>query len=276
MRLEGKRVILTGATGGIGRELVAELLQRKASIVMVGRRAQALELLAGEMRQCGHDSDHGLFHVDADVTTEEGRERVVSFSQDALGGVDVLINLAGAMSFSQFSSESAETTEHLFQTNVLAPMQLTRLLLPQMVAQGSGEIVNAGSIFGSIAFAWFTTYSSTKFALRGFSEALRRELQGSGVGVSYIAPRAVRTSFNSNQVIEMCKATGTALDDPAWVASAIIESIEGERRERYLGFPEKMFVRINSLFPRLVDRALEGHNRIAKKFLSLQESPDVG
>ena len=267
MKLEGRRIVVTGATGGIGREVVGLLLQRKASVVMVGRNGQALKQLKDEFQSGVHGAEHRLFYISSDVTSEEGRERVSSFSQSTMGGVDVLINLAGARSYSQFTLEQKETTEELFQTNVLAPMQLTRLLLPQMVARGSGEIVNVGSIFGSIAFAWFTTYSSTKFALRGFSEALRRELRGSGVGVSYIAPRAVRTSFNSDRMIEMCKATGTALDDPAWVASTIIKSIERGHRERYLGFPEKMFVRINSLFPRLVDQALDGQNRIAKKFL---------
>ncbi len=269
MNFQGKRVLLTGASGGIGRALSQELLERNAWIVMVGRNAEALEELECELEALGYGAAQGVFSIAADVTTETGRERVVEFAQGAMGGVDVLINLAGAMSFSEFVEESAETTEQLFQTNVLAPMALTRLLLPEMVRRQSGEVVNVGSIFGSIAFAWFTSYSSTKFALRGFSEALRRELQGSGVGVSYIAPRAVRTPFNSDRVVEMCKATGTTMDDPKQVARTLVKTLEVGRRERYLGFPEKLFVRINSLFPRLVDRALRQQNRLAKRFLKI-------
>ncbi len=271
MNLQQKRVVLTGASGGIGRELVEQLLQREARVVMVGRNADALASVEAALGHAGAGDQQSLFSLTADVTSVAGRQLIVDFSQQAMGGVDMLINLAGAMSFTEFVEETDETTEQLFQANVLAPMQLSRLLLPQMVERGAGEIVNVGSIFGSIAFAWFTTYSATKFALRGFSEALRRELRGSGVGVSYIAPRAVRTSFNSSRMVAMCNETGTTMDDPAVVAMEIVKTLEKGRRERYLGFPEKWFVRINSLFPRLVDRALDQQNRIAKRFLGAQE-----
>ncbi len=267
MRLSGQRVVLTGASGGIGRAVARQLVEKGARVVLVGRREEALAALEEELLQAGFGADQGIFSLAVDVTEDTDRQRLVEFANSAMGGVDILINLAGAMSFSEFSQESAAVTEQLFQANILAPMQLSRLLIPQMRRQQSGEIVNVGSIFGSIAFAWFTTYSSTKFALRGFSEALRRELAGSSVGVTYIAPRAVRTPFNSDRMVEMCKATGTQMDEPEAVARQVVDALEQGKRECYLGFPEKLFVRINSLFPRLVDRALNGQNRIAKSYL---------
>ncbi|MBT6879138.1 MAG: SDR family NAD(P)-dependent oxidoreductase, partial [Gammaproteobacteria bacterium] len=202
MNLGGKKVILTGATGGIGQEVAQALVAKGTWVLLVGRNQVSLSILEKSLKSEGYGSDRGVFSVSADVSVESQRQHIVEFAHGAMGGVDILINLAGAMSFTEFSEESLETTEQLFQSNVIAPMQLSRLLLPEMVEQGSGNIVNVGSIFGSIAFAWFTTYSSTKYALRGFSEALRRELVDTGVEVTYIAPRAVSTPFNSERMME--------------------------------------------------------------------------
>lgn len=268
MRLKGQRVVLTGASGGIGQAMARQLLSKGSQILLIGRNQKALSALESELQQLGRDTNQKVLSLAIDVTNNDERERLVEYANNTMGGVDILINLAGAMSFSNFSEESPEVTEQLFQTNALAPMQLSRLLIPQMKKQKYGEIVNIGSIFGSIAFAWFTTYSSTKFALRGFSESLRRELIGTGIGVTYIAPRAVQTPFNSDRIMAMCKATGTNIDQPEAVAEQIINTLEHGKKERYLGFPEKLFVRINSLFPRLVDHALNKQNQTAKDYLN--------
>jgi short-subunit dehydrogenase len=135
-----------------------------------------------------------------------------------------------------------------------------------MLARGTGLIVNLGSIFGSIGFAWFASYSASKYALRGFSEALRRELHGTGVDVCYIAPRAVKTGLNSEAVYRMADATGMQMDTPEWVAKQIVRAIAGNSKDVYLGFPESLFVRINALLPRLVDLSLRGRNRKMLEF----------
>jgi len=150
--------------------------------------------------------------------------------------------------------------------NLLAPMWLTRAMLPVMQEQNSGHIVNVGSIFGSIGFAYFTTYSATKFGLRGFSEALRRELADTGIKVSYIAPRAVKTPMNSDVVMRMGEATKMNMDEPELVVAKIIEAIESDKKDAYFGFPESLFVRINALLPRIVDGSLAAQNRITRAF----------
>jgi len=150
--------------------------------------------------------------------------------------------------------------------NLLAPMWLSRALLPAMQAQNSGHIVNIGSIFGSIGFAYFTTYSASKFGLRGFSEALRRELADTGIKVSYIAPRAVRTPMNNDAVMRMGEATKMNMDEPDAVVAKIIAAIETDKKDAYFGFPESLFVRINALLPRLVDGSVAAQNRIARAF----------
>lgn len=150
--------------------------------------------------------------------------------------------------------------------NLVVPMLLARIILPGLVAAGTGRIVNVGSTFGSIAFPWFAVYSASKFGLRGFSQALRRELAGSGVGVTYVAPRAARTRLNTGAVYRMAEAVKMRLDEPRWVAGRVVEAIERERDEVYLGWPESLFVRVNALLPGLVDRALRRQTRQMEPF----------
>lgn len=268
MNLNNKKVILTGAYGAIASEVARLLLDLGAHVALVGRHEQSLGDLEQSLVASVKGSQDKVISIVADITQEHDRQKIVDQALSNFGQVDILINLAGSMSFTQFSEEDSKLTEALFQVNVLAPMHLTKMIVPHMRDKNSGHIVNVGSIFGSIAFAWFTTYSATKFALRGFSEALRRELDGTGVEVSYIAPRAVKTPFNSTAITNMLNHFNTKIDDPANVASTIVGAIQGNVKEKYLGFPEKIFVRINSLFPRLIDKALKKQNQDAKKFIN--------
>jgi short-subunit dehydrogenase len=160
------------------------------------------------------------------------------------------------LDFGSFRDSDPGTLHQLLQVNVEAPMQLARAVLPGMLERGHGRIVNVGSTFGSIAFPFFAAYSASKFALRGYSQALRRELAGSGVGVTYVAPRAVNTPLNPAVVHEMAAQGLMHMDEPGPVALAILRAIEQERGEVYLGFPEKLFARLNALWPSLVDLAL--------------------
>ncbi len=172
------------------------------------------------------------------------------------GGADILINLAGVMDFRRFDEQEPEAIARIVDVNLRAPLLLTRALLPGMIDRGHGRIVNVGSMFGSIGFPCFAAYSATKFALRGYSQALRRELAGTGVGVTYVSPRAVKTAFNPPVVHEMASRGIMRMDEPARVAQAIVRAIEKGRKEVYVGFPESLFARINALLPGLVDRGL--------------------
>ncbi len=260
--LKEQRIILTGATGGIGSEVARQLHAQGARLGLVGRSEQKLQQLGNELG--GND----LSLIAADITSAEGRQKVVDQMQESFGGYDILVNTAGIMDFTSFLNQSDERLEVVFQTNVIAPMQLTKKVLPYMLEQNKGQIVNIGSIFGSIGFAWFTSYSSSKFALRGFSQALRRELAETPVKVTYIAPRAVKTSLNSGAVYKMAEEVKMNMDSPEYVAKQIVHSIVKQDKDRYLGFPESLFVRINALIPGLVDKATRGQNKIAKKYIS--------
>jgi short-subunit dehydrogenase len=151
--------------------------------------------------------------------------------------------------------------DRLLQTDVMAPLHMSRAVLPQMLARRSGSIVNVGSVFGGIGFAGFAAYSSCKFALRGFSEALRREVAGSGVDIIYVAPRYTKTSFNEGAVTRMAAGIGLAMDEPVRVAERIVAALEGRHAETVIGWPERFFVKLNGLLPRLVDRGLAKTSR---------------
>lgn len=252
MELQAKRILITGAAGGIGSQLLEPLATRGARLCLVSRGAES----AAGLAQLAQRLPTETLVVEADITQAEGRRHALSQMHEAFGGIDILINLAGMLDFRLFSETEDDRISRLLQVNVEAPMQLARAVLPQMIAQGGGRIVNIGSMFGSIGFPLFAAYSASKFALRGFSQALRRELAGTGVGVSYVSPRAVKTPFNPAAIHMMAERGLMRMDDAAWVAARIIKAIETERDEVYLGFPESLFARINALLPRLIDGAL--------------------
>lgn len=253
MDLHSRRILVTGAAGGIGRHLCGLLAERQARLYLVDRDQQAVAQTAQDLSQ--RQSADAVARA-ADITCAEDRDKVVEQMQKAYGGIDVLINLAGVLDFRRFQDSDAETIRRITQINVEAPMQLARAVLPGMLAQRSGRIVNIGSMFGSIGFPCFAAYSASKFALRGFSQALRRELAGSGVGVTYVSPRAVRTPLNPEVVHLMAERGMMHMDDAGWVAGEIVRAIEKDRPEAYLGFPEKLFARINGILPGLVDQGI--------------------
>lgn len=262
MKLEGVRVLLTGAAGGIGSALAEQLLERGASVGLIGRTQTELTTQMERLQATGS----AVHSVGADLLDATARGQAVAQLDELLGGVDLLINCAGLLSFRPFAEEDPMVLERIVQLNLITPMLLVRQLLPEMLQRGSGRIVNVGSTFGSIGFAWFSAYSASKFGLRGFSESLRRELEGTGVGVTYVAPRAVKTSLNTGAVYRMAEATGMNMDDPAQVAARIVAAIESDAKDVYLGFAEKFFARLNSFLPRLVDGGLRKQNQVMEPF----------
>lgn len=264
MNLNGSRVLLTGAAGGIGSAIALQLAEKGAKLALLGRNAAELgqqsELLSAE-----HPGAK-IHTIAVDLLDAPARQHAVEQASDLLGGIDVLINCAGLMSFRPFAEEDPEVIERIVQLNLLAPMRLIRQVLPAMLERGSGRIVNVGSTFGSIGFAWFAAYSASKFGLRGLSESLRRELEGTGVGVTYVAPRAVKTPLNTDAVYRMAKATKMHMDEPSWVAQRTIQAIEKDAKDVYLGFPEKFFARLNSFLPRIVDGGLRKQNAVMAPF----------
>ena len=135
-------------------------------------------------------------------------------------------------------------------------MLLTQRLLPQLQRRASATIVNVGSIYGYLGYPGCASYSASKFALRGFTEALRRELADGPVRVLYFAPRATRTALNDDALTALNAELGTTMDTPEWVAHELVALLRRPARERLLGMPEKFFARVNQVLPGLVDNGL--------------------
>ncbi len=246
MSLNGKKILLTGASGALGKK-VAQFLLADGAIV------------TGLVRKEGIWPYKSIV---GDLSTPVGIENVI----EQVGDInwDILINLAGTQHFGPLEAQSPEDLLSIYMVNLLAPVMLTQAVLPGMKQRGAGQIVNVGSVFGSINFAHFVGYSSAKAGMKGFSDAVRREVADFGIDVTYVAPRAVDTPFNSPKVLEFAKITGMAMDDAHAVATKIVYAVERRRKTVYIGFPESFFVRVNALLPGLFDKVLSGNDRKAR------------
>lgn len=248
MQLHDARVVVAGASGGIGLAIVGALCEAGARVLAVARHSQALAPLLERYPQ-------QIAWVSADLTVLSERRKVFSMAQ-TMGDINLLINAAGVNHFGMIEQLEDSEINAMLAVNISAPICLTKLLLPLLKQADSAMVVNVGSTYGSIGYPGYASYCATKFALRGFSEALRRELADTRVSVLYVAPRATRTSMNSESAQALNDALKASVDDPQAVAAAVIHAIAGDRRDLYLGWPERFFVRLNSLLPHVVDRGL--------------------
>ncbi len=253
MRLEDKHVVITGGAGGLGSRIAA-LMRKKGARLSIVDRVPSLDFEAQL--------------IQGDLSTSEGIAAIASAL--AQSEPDILVNLAGVQYFGPLEQQAPESVVLTYMINLVAPVLLSQAVLPGMRARGRGQIVNIGSIFGSINFAHFATYSSAKAGLRGFSEALRRELEGENIDVTYIAPRAVKTPLNNETVMRYAELTRMNMDDPDQVAKKIVRAIIASKKDVYLGFPESFFVRVNAVLPRLVDGSLAANDRIARNLFQHQ------
>lgn len=245
MRFEDRNILITGGSGALGRRVVARIESEGGRVVIVARAPVV-----------GHQTLVG------DLSTSQGLEAVAT--QAAGRSWDLLINIAGIQHFGPLEQQTPEHLLATYMVNLVAPARLAHAVLPGMKARGRGQIANVGSIFGSINFAHFATYSSAKAGMRALSQSLRRELAGTGIGVTYVAPRAVATPLNSAKVAEYARLTGMALDDPDRIADRIVAAVRADRRDVYLGFPESLFVRLNALAPGLIDGAVKSNDLKAR------------
>jgi len=217
MELRGRTVLLTGATGGLGRAIARALAQRGALGVLTGRRAEVLEPLAAET---------GSRHVACDLAVPGELERLLAEA----GDVDVLIANAGLPASGHITSFSTEDIDRALAVNLRAPMVLARRLAEPMAARGSGHIVFMSSLSGKAASGGGSVYAATKFGLRGFAHGLREDLRSSGVGVSVVLPGFVSDAGLFHDAgVDLPPWVGTKT--PEAVAAAVISAIERDRGE---------------------------------------------
>ncbi len=262
MKLSDARILLTGATGGLGCAAADRLAAGGAALLLTDRDQPRLEEQAARLRGLGTT----VTFLAGDITRREDRQRLVGHARDWRGGINVVVNNAGLNDFALLTDQDEARIEAMLRVNVLAPMLLCRELLPALSALPEAHVVNMGSTFGSIGYPGYAPYCASKFAVRGFTEAMRRECADGPVHFHYLAPRAARTALNSDAVNAMNEALGVRMDPPELVAEALARLIETDKRESYIGWPERLFVRINGLLPRLVDSSLRKQLPTIKRF----------
>lgn len=190
MRIDGKVVLITGASEGIGAACAAEFARCGARLALTARSEEGLRRAGGSE----------ALVVPGDITTEAVRRQVVERTLARFGAIDILINNAGAGSYGPAWSAPMDEVRRLMELNFFALLALTQLVAPHMRARSSGTIVNVGSIAGKMVLPWMTLYSTSKYAVGALTEGLRMELRGSNVHAMVVCPGYVKTAFQQHAV----------------------------------------------------------------------------
>jgi short-subunit dehydrogenase len=255
-KIAGQRIILTGASEGIGRALALALAARRARLVIAARDASRLESLARECRAAGGEA----FAVPTDVANAQDCEWLVGEAMKSLGGIDVVIHNAGITMWSRFDAiADLEIFERLLEVNYLAPVRLTALTLPHL-KESKGLIVAVASLAGLTGVPERSGYAASKHAMIGFFDSLRIELAGTGVDVSVVAPDFVVTEIHKRAI----GPDGQPLGESPMVqkkimtadecARGIVRAIEKRQRLLLMSTRGKLGWFLKFLAPRLLDR----------------------
>ncbi|WP_456808646.1 SDR family NAD(P)-dependent oxidoreductase [Cupriavidus sp. CP313] len=215
MELEGKRVLITGGSSGIGLALAHALIERGAKVFITGRRKVALDEAIASLR-----SAKG---VAADVGTEEGRALSLDEMFKAFGGLDILVNNAGAVRAGRLETLSETEIAAMVNVDLLAPILLTRAAMPLLRASGDATVVNISSGMGLIGAPFYSAYAAVKAGIAHFGEALRRELKGEGVHVLTVYPGGTDTPMMKSN--NAGPQLGFSLEPASSVAEAIVDGI---------------------------------------------------
>jgi short-subunit dehydrogenase len=225
MKIEGKRVLITGGSSGIGLALAHAFLSRGANVVVTGRRPDAL----AHALQALQETAPSVSSIVADVTTPDGRAATIAQAVAALGGLDILVNNAGGVRAGRLENISENELIAMIDVDLVAPILLTRAALPALRASGEAMVVNIASGIALIGAPFYATYAATKAGLARFGEALRRELKGEGIHVLTAYPGATDTPMmQSNRA---GADLGFSREPASTVANAIVEGIEADAFE---------------------------------------------
>jgi short-subunit dehydrogenase len=254
--LRGATAVVTGAASGIGAALAQALAVRGANLALADRNEAGLEVVAARVRpQGGRVSTHLI-----DVTDHDAIDALPAAVLAEHGEVDVLVNNAGVAMAGFFADISIDEFSWLFEINFWAPVRLTRAFMPALSRAPIAHIVNMSSLFGLVAPPGQVAYSASKFALRGFSEALRHELEGSSISLTVVHPGGVRTEIaNSARVpekldpAEVRKGIGAMNKHlrmpPDQAAELIARAIEKRSKRLVIGNDAKLVSILQRLFP---------------------------
>ena len=262
--LQNRRIVITGASSGIGRALVEQLAPLGAKLVLAARSADKLKVIADALP----GSRENYLVVPTDITRDEDRHNLFDQAVTHFGGLDVLINNAGIASWAHFADSTEEILRQIMEVNFFAPAELIRRAIPILTAGTEPAIVNVSSMCGRRAMPAWSEYSASKYALCGLTECLRGELARFDIDVLLMIPGLTKSEFSQH----FLRTEGRAKIEydkgmpPADVAARIVNSLQRNKTETWIGSDTNWMLRINRWFPRLVDYL------VARKVTKLYET----
>ncbi len=253
-QLAGLRILITGASQGIGRALALAAAKRQARLILAARNQDLLQELADQLRRTGADFET----VVADVTQPDDRKRMIDAAADRFSGLDILINNAGIGATGHFVEAAEDRLRKIMEVNFFGLTEITRLAIP-VLAQGTKPmIVNISSIAGKRAIPARSEYSASKFAVQGFTEALRAELVRFGIDVLCVSPGLVASNFSKNLLENKARVQMDHMRSmtPEAAAELTLRAAEKGKNDIVLTGRAKLLYHLNRFFPRLIDRLI--------------------
>ncbi|WP_409297933.1 SDR family NAD(P)-dependent oxidoreductase [Peribacillus sp. SCS-26] len=257
--LRGKNIVITGASGGIGREIALKSAERGANVILMARSLDKLEALSGEIKA---RYGVGTYVYQLDVADTSSVEKVFPQILAGTGGIDILVNNAGFGVFKDAHAVDLEEARAMFEVNVLGLAACTKMVLPHMKARKSGHIINIASQAGKIASPKSSIYSATKHAVLGYTNSLRMELADDHIHVTSVNPGPIATNF-----FNIADESGTYVKNvqrfmlqPEFVAGKVVDAMLTNKRE--INLPGWM--NLGSVFFSLFPRTFE---RVGRKFI---------
>lgn len=244
--LNGKTALVTGASGGIGGAIAVELAKEGASkVLLVGRNRKRLNEIEKEVREAGATA----VPIVADLADSVQLNVQFKRAWKNHGPIDLLVNSAGVAHQAPFLRARASHVTEELAVNVLALIEGTRILAQRMAKRGEGIVVNVSSLMGLIPSPSLATYSATKFAVLGFSRALKAELELSGVKVVTLLPTLTETAM----VSDIATMPGVTAVTPEEVAKSLIAGLKGNRSEILVGWQARFAAAVKQFFPGVMD-----------------------
>jgi len=262
--LQGKVVLITGASSGFGEQAALLFAREGCIVVLVARRMERLQELAGRIEAEGGD----CLPIHLDVSRQVDIDRMLQIVLDKYGRIDILFNNAGFGRLDWLEDLDPERDIKMqVNVNLIGLIQVTRAVLPGMIARRSGHIINMSSVAGWAAAPLYSVYAATKFGVRGFTDSLRREVRHLGIRVSGIYPGGAATEFSDhtgdNPLKRMTKTTGWLTMSAGYVAQRVLDVARRPRRTLIIPWWMGLAVFLNSHFPGLVDLILV---RVVKRY----------